>query len=170
MLPILGAAGAPLTFEGMVIGGGIGVAANVGFQLVANGGNFSNINKVDAAMAGVAGTLTYGATFASTVFINTGTSLIASAFNNSNATDSRNAMLGAVVGSALGYGFGSVAQDVANPIFNPWYREEWKDMGLTIQKFIPPSKIPSVLGTWAGSATSEVGSAGATNQISRQGN
>lgn len=65
-------------------------------------------------------------------------------------------MAGAAAGSVVGYKAGGALEKGVNAKVNPWYRQEWADTGFGVSKYIPPSVLPSLLGTSLGAAGSEV--------------
>ena len=119
VLPLLGVAGVGFSAAGVVYGGSIGATGNIAGQLVANGGQPSQINPSDVAMAAYTGALTYGATLWPSLFINTGGAVVTSAVNGSSATDAGRSMAGAAAGTLVGYPLGAIAQGGLNNILNP---------------------------------------------------
>jgi filamentous hemagglutinin len=69
-------------------------------------------------------------------------------------------MAGAAAGTVIGYKAGGSLESALNTKMNPWYRPEWADLGMGMSKYIPPSVLPSVIGTVGGAVTSESASAG----------
>ena len=61
-------------------------------------------------------------------------------------------MTGAAIGSAIGYPIGSKIEGGLNNVFNPWYRQDWKDVGMGVSVWVPKNSIPS----WVGSTGSSI--------------
>lgn len=164
VFPLMGLAGVAITAEGVIAGGTIGSGANVGGQLIANGGNFNQVNPADAGMAAVTGALTYGATLWPSLFINTGGAMVTSAVNNATPSSAAGSISGAAFGTAIGYPVGAILLSGLSNVINPWFRPLWQDMGLTITKWITPSPLPAIGGTIGSSLAQEVGSSAVNNQ------
>jgi len=73
--------------------------------------------------------------------INTGGALAGSGMTRSNPNYS---MVGAAAGTAIGFPLGSKIEGSLNNVLNPWYRQEWKDVGMGI--FVSKNPVPSWVG------------------------
>jgi len=135
-LPALGMAGA---------GAGIGFGVNGTFQL-ALGNPF---DWFSFGIAGVTGAASSGLGFIPAMLINTGGVLASSSMQGKNPNG---AMAGAAVGTAMGFPIGSKIEGSLGNVMNPWYRQEWKDIGMGISTWVPKSAIPS----WAAGIGSSI--------------
>jgi filamentous hemagglutinin len=144
----------------MGIGTAVGFAANGGVQLASN----QPFDWTSFALAGATGAASTGMKFAPVLFINTGGALTGSALTGQNPNSS---MAGAAAGTVIGYPLGAKIEGKLDSILNPWYRQEWRDLGMGISTYMPPSTIPS----WAGGALGGVtqGAAGGAAQNSIDG-
>lgn len=88
--------------------------------------------------------------FVPALLVNTGGALAGSAAAGQNPNSS---MAGAVADTAIGYPIGAKIEGSLDNFLNPWYRQEWKDIGLGVSTYIPKSVLPSWL---AGSASGVV--------------
>lgn len=65
-------------------------------------------------------------------------------------------MAGAAVGTVIGYPIGAKIEGSLGNVFNPWYRQEWKELGLGVSVFAPKSPIPSWAATMVGGTIQEI--------------
>ncbi|MCG1038417.1 hypothetical protein KQH52_01955, partial [Mycetohabitans sp. B7] len=79
------------------------------------------------------------------------------------------AMGGAAVGTVIGYPIGAKIEGKLNDVLNPWYRQEWVDVGMGMSKYVPPSTIPSWVGSALGGAAQETTGSAVQNRIDRGG-
>jgi len=52
-------------------------------------------------------------------------------------------MGGAVAGTIIGYPIGVAIEKPLNSIMNPWYRQQWRDIGMGMSSYIPRNYLPS---------------------------
>ncbi|WP_256701968.1 hypothetical protein [Burkholderia sp. SRS-W-2-2016] len=147
-------AGGMPAVAGMFAGGSLGSVVHAGAQYVFNNGQ---IDLVDTAVAGATGALTFGTGLLPSLLINTGGALAGSAMKGDNPNMN---MAGAAAGTLAGYKVGSLTESGLNSWLNPWYRSEWVDLGMGVSKYVPPNALPSLGGTFMGSAGSEATSGG----------
>jgi len=133
-LPALGTA---------VAGAGIGSSVNGVGQMVV-GQAFDWFSFVMAAATGAASS---GMGLIPSILINTGGALTGSGVQGQNPNG---AMAGAAAGTAMGFPIGSKIEGSLGNMMNPWYRQEWKDVGMGMSVWVPKSAAPS----WAGNAAS----------------
>ncbi|MGZ9709676.1 hypothetical protein ACXX82_02505 [Glaciimonas sp. GNP009] len=133
-LPALGMAGT---------GAGIGMGVNGVAQWIMG----DSFDGWSFAMAGITGAASSGLGFLPAMFINTGGALAGSGMQGRNPNGS---MTGAAIGTAIGYPIGSKIEGGLNNVLNPWYRQDWKDVGMGVSKWAPKTPLPS----WAGGAGS----------------
>ncbi|MFJ3045274.1 hypothetical protein ACIPEN_05540 [Herbaspirillum chlorophenolicum] len=135
-LPALGLAGTGAT---------IGMGVNGGVQLVTN----QPFDWFSFGMAGLTGASSSGMGFIPALLINTGGALSGSGIQGQNPNG---AMAGAAIGTAAGFLFGAKIESGLGNVMNPWYRQQWKDIGLGMSIYIPKNSIPS----WAGGIGSSI--------------
>ena len=135
-LPALALAGTGATI-GMGVNGGVQLATNQPFDWFSFG------------MAGATGAASSGMGFVPALFINTGGALAGSGMQGQNPNG---AMAGAVIGTAAGFLIGSKIESSLGNVMNPWYRQQWKDIGMGMSVYVPKSSTPS----WAGGIGSSI--------------
>ena len=140
-LGVITAGGVP-TLTGMATGGVLGGAANATMQYVFGG----SVNPKDVAMGTATGALTFGTSLMPSLLMNTGGALALSGIKGENPNGN---LMGAGLGTAFGFGVGTVTEGTLNGVLNPWYRQEWRDLGLGVSTFVPKSPLPSIFGTGA---------------------
>jgi filamentous hemagglutinin len=64
-------------------------------------------------------------------------------------------MAGAAAGTAIGYPIGAKIEGSLNSVLNPWYRQEWKDVGMGISASVPKNAVPSWFGGFGGGIVQE---------------
>ncbi len=150
-----GLVGFPLLSSELLLAAGIGGGASAGFQLWANGGDFSKVDATEAVFAAYLSAGTAGWGFWSTVSANGAGGAYMSYLKGEDP------LVGGVasgVGASIGYGVGKVIETPLNGAFNPnWKNYEWIDLGLGVSKQADISSIPSSVGNALGSGTSEIG-------------
>jgi filamentous hemagglutinin len=139
-LPALGMAGA---------GTGIGLGANGVAQIIIG----NPFDWVSFGMAGMTGAVSSGLGFIPAMLINTGGALASSGMQGQNPTRT---MAGAALGTAIGFPIGSKIEGSLNNVLNPWYRQEWKDVGMGMSIWMPKSPIPSWFGGIGSGAIQEI--------------
>jgi filamentous hemagglutinin len=132
----------------MATGSTIGLAANGGVQ-VAGGQPF---DWTSFAFAGVTGAASSGMGFVPALLVNVGGALAGSAATGQNPNAS---MAGAAAGTAIGYPIGAKIEGSLNSVLNPWYRQEWKDVGMGISASVPKNALPSWFGGFGGGVVQE---------------
>jgi filamentous hemagglutinin len=141
--------GGPLATTGMMsAGAALGLGINGGVQLLGN----QPFDWSSFGLAGFTGAASTGMRFTPALFINTGGALASSTFNGQ---DPNGAMAGAAAGTALGYPIGAKLESRLDSVFNPWYRQEWRDIGMGISTYVPKNTLPSWLGGAVGGAVQE---------------
>lgn len=125
----------------MGIGTALGLGVNGSVQLTSD----KPFDWVSFGASGVTGALSTGMRFAPVLFTNVGGALTSSALNGENPNG---AMGGAAAGTVIGYPLGAKVESHLDDVLNPWYRQEWRDLGMGISTYVPPSTIPS----WTGGA------------------
>jgi|SRR5450830_323251 len=125
------------------IDAGIGSGVNGAIQL----GMGQPFDWCSFIMAGATGAASSGMRFIPALLTNTGGALAGSSVQGKNPND---AMAGAAAGTAMGFPIGSKIEGNLNNAFNPWYRQEWKEVGMGMSAWVPKSAAPS----WAGNAGS----------------
>jgi filamentous hemagglutinin len=104
-------------------------------------------------LSGVTGAASSGLTLVPALLINAGGALAGAGIKSENPNGS---MAGAAVGTVIGYSIGTRTEGVLGNVFNPWYRSEWKEIGMGISSFVPKSPIPSWAGGVVGGGTQEL--------------
>ena len=126
-----------------------GAGANALFQSQSS----QPFDWVGFGVAGLTGAASAGYTFVPTLLVNTGGALGASGLKGDNPNGG---MAAAAAGTIIGFPVGSkLIESPVDKMLNPWYRQEWKDLGLGMSVYIPKSMLPSVLGGAASSAIQE---------------
>lgn len=163
-------AGAGMMASGVGIGGGlaslgmmgtgsaIGMLANAGVQLY-NGQPF---DWAGLGMAGLTGGASSGMGFVPGLLINTGGALSSSAAAGQNPNAS---MAGAALGTLIGYPVGVKIEGRLNDVLNPWYRAEWRDLGMGISTSVPKSPVPSWTGGIGAGVISEISGGAVQNRV-----
>jgi len=72
---------------------------------------------------------------------------------------------GAAAGTAVGYPFGAGAEAGLNNVLNPWYRQQWKDIGMGISVSVPKNPIPSWTGGAIGGVAQEKAGGATQNRV-----
>jgi len=129
-------------------GAGIGSGVNGAVQL----GMGQPFDWFSFVMAGATGAASSGMGFIPSILINTGGALTGSGVQGQNPNG---AMAGAAAGTAIGFPIGSKIEGSLGNMMNPWYRQEWKDVGIGMSVWVTKSPLPSWLGTAAGNAAQE---------------
>jgi hypothetical protein len=135
-----------------IIGGVIGVAANMGVQQQTEPNK--PIDEVDAVAAGVTGFLATGTSLWTSIGINTDGALIGSIIKDENPIPS---MGGAIVGTFGGYYVGKVVEAGASKYIqytNP-LATYWTDPASGMARMSPPSNVPALIGNGFSSGTQE---------------
>jgi filamentous hemagglutinin len=140
------------------VGAGVGMTANGIVQIVNN----EPFDYLSFGMAGLTGAASTGVTLIPALMINAGGALTNAGVAGSNPNGT---MIVASAGTVIGYPIGAVAQNYADKMLNPWYREQWKNLGNGVSKYIPPGMLPAWFGGGASSIAQE--GAGAVIQNSR---
>ncbi|PTB16755.1 hypothetical protein C9I57_31860 [Trinickia symbiotica] len=164
-------AGAGITGLGVAMGGlpsaglatagtVIGAGANAAIQYALT----KQVGWNDVALAGVTGGFGAGLGYVPALLINTGGSLFGSSLSGQNPNSG---MIGSVVGTTLGYPVGSLVEGATGERINPWYRPQWKDIGLGISAPVSPSALPSWFGMTGSSLTQEITGQPTTNQFNK---
>ncbi|MEB0140697.1 MULTISPECIES: hypothetical protein [unclassified Undibacterium] len=146
-LPAMGAA---------IAGAGIGSGVNGAVQLSMP----QPFDWFSFGMAGVTGAASTGMGFIPAMLVNTGGALAGSGMQGQNPNG---AMIGAGVGTAIGYPIGSKIEGSLNKVLNPWYRQDWKEVGMGMSAWVPKSPIPSWGGNIVGGAVQEGVGSGTQN-------
>jgi filamentous hemagglutinin len=147
-LGVATAGGAP-ALGTMIAGGTIGGGANVVIQYGLSG----NVNSTDAVIAAGTGALSVGTSLLPAIFINTGGAVVGSVTKGENPNGGAG---GAAIGTVLGYGTGKIIETNLDKVMNPWWRSEWKDIGLGITAPVSKNNTPFVFGTSGSSFMQEI--------------
>lgn len=139
----------------MATGGTIGMTVNGGVQ-VATGQPF---DWVSFGLSGVTGATSSGMGFVPVLLVNTGGALTGAGIKGENPNG---AMAGAAIGTAVGYPIGTKIAGGLGSVLNPWYRQEWKEIGMDISTYVPKSPIPSWMGGIGSGVVQEI--VGSTTQ------
>ncbi|WP_433705656.1 beta strand repeat-containing protein [Paraburkholderia sacchari] len=159
MIALGAVTGGPLATLGMMgAGSAIGMAANGGVQLY-NGQPF---DWVGFGMAGVTGAAATGMKFLPALLINTGGALTGSAVSGQNPNAP---MAGAAAGTMIGYPVGAKIEGRLDNVLNPWYRAEWKDVGMGMSTSVPKNPVPSWTGAIGAGVVQELGGGAVQNQV-----
>lgn len=100
--------------------------------------------------------------FVPVLLINIGGALAGSGMQGQNPNG---AIAGAAVGTAIGYPIGVGIEKPLQGVLNPWYRPQWKDLGLGMSTYIPQSPIPSWIGNVFGGIAQEKFGNSAQNKL-----
>jgi hypothetical protein len=155
----------------MGLGAATGGSANVAAQLILdeNVSGLSDVNWTSAGISSFAGALSVGQSFVPVLLINVGGAEVSAVLNGQNPND---AMLNTALGVGVGYSVGTWIGGVANNLspayrygLHSYYRSNWYDIGLTIQRYVPPSTWGTWLGISTGNFTQEGVSINAVNWI-----
>ena len=165
-------AGAGMIGLGMVSGGkipmlgsaGVGAAIGLGVNGIAQLIIGKPFDVWSFGMAGVAGAASAGLGLLPAIFVNTGTALADSGMQGKNPNGG---MAGAAIGTAIGYPIGSKVEGNLNNVLNPWYRQDWKDIGMGISVWAPKTPIPSWFGGIVSSGAQEVIGSTAQNPVEK---
>ncbi len=134
------ATGGPLATMGMMgIGTTVGLGVNGGLQLISD----KPFDCTSFGTAGITGALSTGMRFAPVLLTNVGGALTSSALRGENPNG---AMAGATAGTVIGYPVGAKVESGLGNVINPWYRQEWRYVGMGISTYVPKSTIPSWFG------------------------
>ncbi|SAL41121.1 filamentous hemagglutinin outer membrane protein [Caballeronia sordidicola] len=153
-------AGVGMIGLGVAAGGGLATAATMAtgstISLAANGGvqaaGGQPFEWTSFAFAGVTGAVSSGMGFGPALLVNVGGALAGSAATGQNPNAS---MAGATAGTAIGYPIGAKLEGSLNSVLNPWYRQEWKDVGMGISASVPKNAVPSWFGGFGGGVVQE---------------
>lgn len=115
-------------------------------------------------IAGLIGAMSSGKTLAPVLLTSTGGALTSSAINGQNPNA---AMAGAAIGSTAGYSIGTKIDSSLGSVLNPWYRQEWKEIGMGISTYVPKNPLPSWTGNIVGGGIQEL--TGSTTQAGLEG-
>jgi filamentous hemagglutinin len=163
-------AGAGMIGLGVVAGGGLAAAVTMAtgstISLAANGGvqvaGGRPFDWTSFVFAGVTGAASSGMGFVPALLVNMGGALAGAAATGQNPNAS---MAGAAAGTAVGYPLGAGAEAGLNNVLNPWYRQQWKDIGVGISVSVPKNPIPSWTGGAIGGVAQEKAGGATQNRV-----
>ncbi|WP_213764285.1 hypothetical protein [Caballeronia sp. dw_19] len=163
-------AGAGMVTLGAVTGGGLATLGMMGagsaIGMGANGGvqiyNGQPFDWASFGMAGLTGGVSTGMGFVPALLINAGGALAGSAIGGQNPNA---LMAGAAVGTAIGYPIGTKIEGSLNNVLNPWYRQEWKEIGMGMSVPVPKNPVPSWSGATGAGVIQELGGGAAQNKV-----
>lgn len=166
-------AGAGMIGLGVVTGGSLAPASTMGagalLGLGANGGvqlmGDQPFDWTSFALSGVTSAVSTGMKFVPVFMTGVGGALTGSALQGQNPNA---AMAGAAAGTVIGYSIGAKIESKLNDVLNPWYRQEWVDVGMGVSKYVPPSTIPSWVGSALGGAAQEKMGATVQNKLDEE--
>ncbi len=136
-----------------ITGAGIGAWVNAATQYQLNGGD---VNGSEVAMGAFTGGMTMGCALIPTVLINTGGSMVTSAYENQSIGAS---MAGAAAGSVVGWKIGNWTERAIGQVIQratTGFTDAWVSQPFAISAPAPVSTWPAVWGATFGAGTQEV--------------
>jgi filamentous hemagglutinin len=157
------ATGGSLAPAGMMGAGALlGLGVNGGVQLMGD----QPFDWTSFALSGATGALSTGMKFGPVFLTGVGGALTGSALQGQNPNG---AMTGAAVGTVLGYPAGVKIESHLDDVLNPWYRQEWRDVGMGMSTYVPKNSIPSWFGGGGGGAVQEAAGQAVQNKLDGSG-